>query len=547
MTSMVQPMAMTRMVQLPTAPVSVEGRSLASPFQQDFGRSLGSRAPPFRLCWEAAAGGLAGAALVAARDVGQRSRRPFCRDGANVAVTSKVVACGAVARGGAQTRPVPTEVRLLCEVLHDCQEVLVLQRADKDTILELVDLMEEVTAASGDTVVHQGDQIASMYVVVEGELKKERTAGDSEDTVVKQMGCGVYFGAVTLLGNTPQRNTVTAKVASRLWRLDREKFDAVVLAKKLAEDDEDEVEDEDELEDEDDGETCGPSSVAEIFVVSDSTGESARTSLQAALRQFDYCFGTTCGSARSTVFRFVRRPEEARRIVEDAADRNALLVYTVMEPKVNETLTSACRDKCVVACDLWGPLLSILETKFGAKRSGVTGRKQAVDEAYMAMVKAIEYTRKVDDGVQPHLWEEADIMLVGPSRAGKTPLAFYLAQRGFKVANYPLVPGEDPPEQLFKITQTKCIALIIQPERLQSIRQERMRKLGRATSRYGSLDAVKKEVRWIKDFYLRRGSNWPIIDTTDAGIVQTAARIIEIFDRRKGDSIAAAYVSELTD
>jgi len=185
MASMVQPTAMTRMVQ-PKAPLSVEGMSPASPFQQDLGRSLGSRAPPFRLCWEAAAGGLAGAALVAARDIGQRSRRPPCREGANVAVTCRVVACG-----GGQTRPAPTEVRLLCEVLHDCQEVLVLQRADKDTILELVDLMEEVTAASGDTVVHQGDQIASMYVVVEGELKKERTAGDSEDTVVKQMGCGV--------------------------------------------------------------------------------------------------------------------------------------------------------------------------------------------------------------------------------------------------------------------------------------------------------------------------------------------------------------------
>lgn len=544
MASMVQPTAMSRMVQ-PAAPLSVEGRSSASPLQQGCGRSLGSRASPFRLCWEAAAGGLAGAALVAARDVGQRSRRPRCRTGANVAVTCRVIACAAAAGRGGQMRPAPTEVKLLSEVLHDCNDVLVLQRADKDTILELVDSMELVTATIGDTVVHQGDQIASMYVAVEGELKKERTVGDTEDTLVKQIRSGDYFGSVSLLGNTPQKYTVTAKTACRLWRLDREKFDAV-LAKKLAEEEEDE-DDVEELEDGDDGETCDPSSVEEIFVVSDSTGESARTSVQAALRQFDYCFGSTCGKARSTVYRFVRRPEEARRIVEEAACQNALLVYTVMEPKVNEALTSACRDKGVVACDLWGGLLSMLETKLGAKRSGVTGRKQAVTEDYMAMVRAIEYTRKVDDGVQPHLWEEADIMLIGPSRAGKTPLAFYLAQRGFKVANYPLVPDEEPPEQLFKISQTKCIALLIQPERLQSIRQERMRKLGRTTSRYGSLDAVKKEVRWIKNFYLRRGSNWPIIDTTNAGIVQTAARIIEIFDRRKGDPIAAAYVSELTD
>jgi len=544
---------MTQMVQ-PTVPIRLEGRIHSPPLQQDFGRSLGSRALPFRLLdrlhWEATAGGLAAAVLVAVRDVTRRTMRARCRAGANVGVTCSVVACGAAAGdgggGGGQRRPTPTEVALLCEVLRDCTEVLVLQRADKDTILELVDTMEEVTAAAEDIIVHQGDQIASMYVVVEGELKKERTAGDNEDTVVKQMGRGAYFGAVTLLGNTLQRNTVTAKTASRLWRLDREKFDTVALAKKFAEDeDEDE---EDELEDdESDGETCDPGAMQEIFIVSDSTGESAQASVQASLRQFDYCFGGTCGSARSTVFRFVRRPDEARRIAEDAADRSALLVFTVMEPKVREALTTACHDKGVVACDLWGPLLSLLESKFGAKRSGVTGRKQEITDEYMGMVKAIEYTRKVDDGVQPHLWEEADIMLIGPSRAGKTPLAFYLAQRGFKVANYPLVPDEEPPEQLFKIQQTKCIALTIQPERLQTIRQERMRKLGRTNTRYGSMEAVKKEVRWIKNFYLRRGQNWPIIDTTNSGIVQTAARIIEIFDRRKGDSIAAAYVSELNE
>merc|ERR550532_2799160 len=167
-----------------------------------------------------------------------------------------------------------------------------------------------------------------------------------------------------------------------------------------------------------------------------------------------------------------------------------------MEPKVNEALVAACEEKGVEVCDLWGALLGTLEKKFGAKRSGVTGRRQAVSEEYMTIIKAIEYTRKVDDGVLPHMWDEADIMLVGPSRAGKTPLAFHLAQRGFKVANYPIVPDEEPPPELFKITQSKCVGLLIQPERLQAIRIERMAQFGRSSSKYASLESIRKEVRW---------------------------------------------------
>eukprot|EP00913_Durusdinium_trenchii_P025615 g24042.t1 len=166
----------------------------------------------------------------------------------------------------------------------------------------------------------------------------------------------------------------------------------------------------------------------------------------------------------------------------------------------------------------------------------------------MTIVKAIEYTRKVDDGVLPHLWDECDIMLIGPSRAGKTPLSFYLAQRGYKVANYPLVPEEEPPKdrssfELFELDQQKCFALQIKPERLQEIRTQRMKQFNRSNTKYANLTNIKKEVSWIKNFYLRKGPKWPIIDTSNAGVVETAARIMEILDRRKGDAVAASYQS----
>lgn len=298
--------------------------------------------------------------------------------------------------------------------------------------------------------------------------------------------------------------------------------------------------DADDLDDEDDT-PCNATTVRNIFIVSDSTGESASASVRTALQQFNYCFGNTCGVGRTTTYRFVRTPAEVERIVANAASEDALLVHTVMNPVVHETLVKTCEARGVQSCDLWGALLDSLEAKFGAKRSGVSGRKQVITEDYMHLVRAIEYTRKVDDGVLPHMWDDCDLMLIGPSRAGKTPLAFYLAQQGFKVANYPLVPDEEPPPELFTIDQSKCFALSIQPEKLQSIRQERMKKFGRLSTAYASLNEVKKEMNWIRTFYIRRGPSWPVIDTTNSGVVETAARIQEILDRRKGDSLAASF------
>lgn len=460
----------------------------------------------------------------------------------------KGVTCRATASTASaptRSRPTPQEATFLSDVLHDCKDVIVLQKSDKATINELVEKMEEITANAGETIVHQGDLIDSMYIVVEGELIRKKTELGNETPVIKLIGRGDQFGAVTLLGNTPQKTGVTANTNCRMFRLDRQSFDSVILANACSS--VEALEDEEEEGEDGEGEVCTPGGLKEIFVVSDSTGESASSSVRAALRQFDYCFGTVCGQARSTVFRFVRRPEEAQKIAEQASKCNALVVHTVMDPKVYEALTKACTEKSVETCDLWGALLSMLEKKFGAKRSGVTGRKQSVSDEYMRIVRAIEYTRKVDDGILPHMWDEADIMLIGPSRAGKTPLAFYLAQRGFKVANYPLVPEEEPPPELFKIAQRKCIALMIQPERLQAIRTERMAQFGRSGTSYASLDNIRKEVRWIKNFYLRRGPAWPIIDSTNAGVTETAARIMEIFDRRKGDSIAASFESPLTE
>jgi len=429
------------------------------------------------------------------------------------------------------------DISLLRQVLPEVKELVVLRKSNTDVILELAKTMVPTVVEEGTIIAQQGQPDDSMYIIAEGDVVLEIPWAGHVDLERRPVARGSYIGAECLLGNTPHKCSAVAQSSCRLLRLHRETFDAIIMSQT-----DEEALDED---DEGDGDTCTASQLVNIFVLSDSTGESANASVKTAAAQFEYCSGSTCATSRATVYRFVRSSAEIKTIIEAAKKCNALLVYTIMDPKLHQVVEDECKDKELEGIDLWGPLLTSFERRFGAKRSGKAGRRQAVSDDYMTIVKAIEYTRKVDDGVLPHLWDECDIMLIGPSRAGKTPLSFYLAQRGYKVANYPLVPEEEPPQELFDIDQQKCFALQIKPERLQEIRTQRMKQFNRSNTQYANLTNIKKEVSWIKNFYLRRGPKWPIIDTSNAGVVETAARIMEILDRRKGDAVAASYQSNM--
>eukprot|EP00929_Paragymnodinium_shiwhaense_P068954 TRINITY_DN34789_c0_g1_i1.p1 TRINITY_DN34789_c0_g1~~TRINITY_DN34789_c0_g1_i1.p1 ORF type:complete len:545 (+),score=155.10 TRINITY_DN34789_c0_g1_i1:86-1720(+) len=482
----------------------------------------------------------------------------------NASLVTSAVASGLLLRGcaaAAKGRRAPPKARIVCaagsavqpegdlpsaeeldflrQVLQDIPALEVLSKAAEGKVLAFASTAQKMHFKTGDYVIRQGELCeGAMYVVSQGELQvqRRRVAEDGSEEMISEPSPamrGAFFGAPSLLGNTPQEDCLLAKCDVTLWKFQREAFDAIILKD---EDDGESSEDEEDM-------TCGPGSVADLFIVSDSTGQSANSAVRRALKQFEYCKDATCGSSRTTVYRFVRTPDEARKIAKLAKERNAVVVHTVMEQKVYEALDAACQAEGVTQVDLWGNLLKALEDRFGVKRSGIFGRKQVVNEDYLRIIKAIEYTRKVDDGVLPNAWEQCDLMLVGPSRAGKTPLALYLAQQGYKVANYPVVPGEDPPKELFQIDQNKCFALMIKPEKLRSIRMERMAQLKMKDTSYANLAEIKKEVNWIRTFYMQKGPKWPVIDTSEAGVEQTASRIMEILDRRKGDSLAAAYES----
>lgn len=285
----------------------------------------------------------------------------------------------------------------------------------------------------------------------------------------------------------------------------------------------------DEDDDEGDGDFCSTISKAKpIFVVSDCTGESAERTVLCALGQFGHCFERDC-PADVTTFRFATAgmmEDIARR----AKDRHAFVVYTLVDPVANAHLRQYCQEQDVECHDLWSPLLEKLEGYFDASRLGIPGRRQFADASYMRMIECIEYTRLFDDGVQPHRWAEADLMIIGPSRSGKTPLAFFMAQRGYKVANYPLIPDETIPEQLWSFPQDRIFALKIEPKKLARIRSSRVRNLNMSSnSKYSRLSTAQEEMSLFAKLY-RQHPQWTILDTTDTGIEENCAVILRRLD-----------------
>ncbi|CAK0812590.1 unnamed protein product, partial [Prorocentrum cordatum] len=279
--------------------------------------------------------------------------------------------------------------------------------------------------------------------------------------------------------------------------------------------------------DDDEGDACDISAALRpVFIVSDCTGESAQHTVDSALGQFSHCFDRST-SVNMTVYRFCSEAE-IEGIVALAKEKGAFIVHTLVDPRVNAALVEQCDSAGVDHHDLWGRLLEKLEGYFDVTRSAIPGQRQVVDEKYFQMIECIEYTRTLDDGVLPHRWAEADIIILGPSRTGKTPLSFFMSQRGYKVANYPIVPGEDLPKELWDFDQDRVFALTIDPQKLSSIRSNRMQtlKMGSGTA-YAKASKVQEEIAWCRALY-KKNPRWTVLDTTYAGIEESSASIMKV-------------------
>jgi regulator of PEP synthase PpsR (kinase-PPPase family) len=263
-----------------------------------------------------------------------------------------------------------------------------------------------------------------------------------------------------------------------------------------------------------------------VVVISDSTGETAERVVRAAMLQFK----DTPAAVR--VYSQVRLESEMEKIVEKAADLNALVVFTVVNVAERELLTRMCERLNVEVVDVIGALMAKLSLFLGAQPVGVPGLLHSIGEDYFRRIEAVEFAVKNDDGAEPRNLPKADLVLVGISRTSKTPLSTYLAQKGIKVANCPLVLGVDPPTELEQVPPSKVYGLTIQADSLVRIRQARLSHLGMpADSSYAMRDHIQREISYAQEIF-RKHPDWPVIDVTSKAIEETAADILRLMKQR---------------
>src|SRR6266545_5708572 len=218
-----------------------------------------------------------------------------------------------------------------------------------------------------------------------------------------------------------------------------------------------------------------------VLVISDATGDTAERVVRAALLQFK---DVPCNVR---LYSQVRLESEVEKIIERAAELKALVVFTLVNAAERELLWKLCDRLNVEAVDLIGSLMGKMANFLGVQPSGVPGLLHTISEEYYRRIEAVDFAVKNDDGAEPRNLPKADLVLVGISRTSKTPLSTYMAQKGLKVANVPLVLGVDPPSELEQVPDSKVYGLVIRPEALEKIRKARLTHLGMpADSSYGT-------------------------------------------------------------
>jgi regulator of PEP synthase PpsR (kinase-PPPase family) len=263
-----------------------------------------------------------------------------------------------------------------------------------------------------------------------------------------------------------------------------------------------------------------------VMIISDATGETAERMVRAATLQFSDM------PVNVRTYSRVRLESECEKLIEKAAELKALVVFTVVNADERDLIARLVERYNVEAVDLIGALIGKLASFLGSTPVGVPGLLHTITEDYFRRIEAVEFAVKNDDGAEPRNLPKADLVLVGISRTSKTPLSTYLAQRGLKVANVPLVLGIDPPEELSAVDDRKVFGLIVQPDMLMRIRQARLKHLGMpADTSYGDRAHIENEINYSREIF-RKHPTWPVIDVTNRAIEETAADILRIYQER---------------
>jgi regulator of PEP synthase PpsR (kinase-PPPase family) len=257
-----------------------------------------------------------------------------------------------------------------------------------------------------------------------------------------------------------------------------------------------------------------------LFIVSDSTGDTATRVTRAALRQFEDA------KVPVQVFPNVMDRESIERIFKQAALQRAFVVTSLVSADHRAFAHELARAYRLLSVDVIGALITGLSGWLGEAPQGRPGLLHVTDAEYFKRIEAVEFTVKLDDGKDPRLLRQADIVLVGVSRTSKTPLSVFLAYKGLKVANVPIVLDHQPPKELYDVDPRRVVALTIDPESLQQIRRQRLRTMRvRDASSYDNIDHILSELEYAEELF-RRNRQWPLINVTNRAVEETAGMIL---------------------
>ena len=264
-----------------------------------------------------------------------------------------------------------------------------------------------------------------------------------------------------------------------------------------------------------------------LHLVSDATGETLIAVGRAAAAQYKHSHSI------EHIHSLVRNQAQIERILREIEVAPGIVLYTLVDTNLAATLETGCRLMGVPYVSVLDPVLTTFQAYLGTRSAGRIGAQHVLDADYFRRIEALNFSMAHDDGHLPEDVEDADILLVGVSRTSKTPTSIYLANRGVKTANVPLVPGSPVDPDVLNARKPLVVGLIASPERIVQIRQHRVLTLKseEVADSYVDRDKVTEELAWSRKLCARQG--WPVIDVTRRSIEETAAAVLGLMAARK--------------
>jgi hypothetical protein len=259
-----------------------------------------------------------------------------------------------------------------------------------------------------------------------------------------------------------------------------------------------------------------------LHLISDSTGETLISAGRAAAAQFQSSY------ALEHVYPLVRNRKQLTHVLQAVDAEPGIVLYTIVDEDLAAMIDMRCREMGVPCVNVLEPVVELFQTYLGAPSRRRVGAQHALNSGYFARIEALNYAMDHDDGQMPETYDEADVILVGISRTSKTPTSIYLANRGIKTANVPIVPGMELPDAIYRAKRPLIVGLIATTDRISQVRENR--ELGASPGldhqTYTDRASIQEELKHARMLCAR--NNWPIIDVTRRSIEETAAAIVAL-------------------